>query len=220
MELKESQRKRVCRICHQESKAKGPGDPFVFDFGKEHAHQSCLCWEEDSKKKIEEKEMEPITIGSLVKEIEILEEAKKIFTKDIILLMLDGQTEIRKRFIETLKKLEEERKSYLATIHGHIDRMDKKTTELQERHDLLIEEIKRITGCTDEDIEFYLGMPGQVRKPIINVKMGEEIQRRFDLEDEIKRKDAKINEAISILKSGNNYEEPDIINILRNGLSK
>lgn len=229
MELKEAKKKRVCRICHQEALAKGPGDPFVFDFGKEHAHQSCLDWENESGKKIEEKELEPIKIEHLQKEIDAMElhrsqVTSELYSKKTMLAMWDGQIKIRKRFIETLKKIQDGNESlkaiervnfntlvYIAKHFGvedvdskpstHLERgirdkfdeLRKRTKELQERHDLLIEEIKRITGCKEEDIEFHLGMPGQVRKPIINVKMGEEKRKRFDLEDDIAKFVALLN---------------------------
>lgn len=225
MDLKESQKKNVCRICHQPAKAKGPNDPFVFNYGKEHAHKKCIDWEKESEKKIEQKENEPLIVENLEKEIECLEQARQkvaggFYGKDTILAMWDGQIKIREAFIGTLNQLEEEYTNGLKMICAKVKDTNKKVDEYIERHDLLVEEIKRITGCKDEDIEFFLGMPGQVRKPIINIKLGEEKQKRFDLEDEIKRKDVQINEAMSILRSGNNYEEPDVINILRNGLSK
>jgi hypothetical protein len=44
--VKQAQRDRRCRLCRTEAKARrlrdGTLDPFVLDFGREHAHESCL----------------------------------------------------------------------------------------------------------------------------------------------------------------------------------
>ena len=39
--LKQAQRLHVCRLCGM-GETEGPGFPFVYHYGKEHAHEKCL----------------------------------------------------------------------------------------------------------------------------------------------------------------------------------
>lgn len=39
--LKQAKRMRVCRVCG-DGETDGPGLPFVYNYGKEYAHQKCL----------------------------------------------------------------------------------------------------------------------------------------------------------------------------------